>query len=88
MLNLVKINCMAQLDLQNPGQTPAEKKKMHPVKKFFRRVLLFFIVLFFMVGLGDYLYVTHTIKENASIQEHLFNLQLVTVSFLRLMKVF
>ncbi|MDB5228080.1 MAG: hypothetical protein JWN78_2273 [Bacteroidota bacterium] len=54
---------MAQNDMQNnPGQT-GEKKKMHPVKKFFRRVLLFFIILFFLAGIGTYLYYNYTYSE-------------------------
>src|SRR4051812_5103742 len=51
MLNLVKINYMAQNDMQNSAQSPSQQK-MHPVKKFFRRVLLFFIVLFLLTGIG------------------------------------
>jgi hypothetical protein len=64
MFKLVKINDMADASSQNASSQPVQgKPKMHPVKKFFRRVLLFFILLFILAGAGIYIYFNYTFSE-------------------------
>ena len=51
MFNLAKIFDMAEQIPTNTNTNPItpvpEKKGVHPVKKFFRRVLLFFVFIIF-----------------------------------------
>ena len=65
MFNLVKNNEMAeQTPINTSGQIPP-KKQTHPIVKFFKRVLLFFVILFILVLAGTYFYFNYTYSEGS-----------------------
>lgn len=65
MFNLVKIIDMAeQIPVNTPGQTPVAKTT-HPVVRFFRKVMLFFVLLSVLVLTGIYLYFNYTYSEGS-----------------------
>lgn len=68
MFKLAKNIDMAEQNSTNTNPIVKEKKGMHPVKKFFRKVLMFIVVVLVLVGVGSYLYVTHPVKDDASIE--------------------
>lgn len=49
-----------------PGPAP-EKKRLHHVKKFFKKLLMYLLVLIVLICVGVYLYVSHPVKDSASI---------------------
>jgi hypothetical protein len=61
MFKLVKISYMAEETPKQPA--PQQPKKMHAVKRFFRRILYFFILLFILIGIGTYVYFNYTYSE-------------------------
>jgi hypothetical protein len=65
MFNLVKIIEMAEQTPinTNPVTPVAEIKGIHPVKKFFRNVMLFIVTVFILAGVGTYFYFNYTYSE-------------------------
>lgn len=54
-----------QPPLPSSGQPLPEKKPTHPVVKFFRKVLLFFVLLFIISLAGLYFYFNYTYSEGS-----------------------
>jgi hypothetical protein len=53
-----------QLPVNNNTTTPdVSKKGTHPVKKFFKRVMWFFIILFLLFGIGTYFYFNYDYSD-------------------------
>jgi len=67
MFNLVKNIKMSEQTPINTNINPVapipEKKGTHPIKKFFKRVLLFFVFLLILSGVGTYLYFNYTYSD-------------------------
>lgn len=68
MFKLAENIDMAEQNPTNTINTIDAKKGTHPVIKFFRKVLYLFVFLIILGGIGSYLYVTHTVKDDASIE--------------------
>lgn len=62
MLNLVKNIQMAEQSTS--GQITTVKKE-HPIARFFKKVLMFFILLFVVVTVGAYFYFNYTYSEGS-----------------------
>jgi hypothetical protein len=58
----------AQTPLTNADPNIPVKKTTHPVVKFFRKVLLFFTLVLATAFVLYYVYITHPIKDDASIE--------------------
>ena len=52
----------------NSSSQVPQNNKIHPVKRFFRKVLLYIFVLFIVIGTAFYMYVNHAIKDDASVE--------------------
>lgn len=65
MLNLVKNNEMAEQPPVNSSGQTIPLKRTHPIARFFKRVLLFFVVLFIIVSTGAYFYFNYTYSEGS-----------------------
>jgi len=65
MFNLVKnIDMAEQSPINSPGQTPVAKPT-HPIIKFFRKLLLFIVLVSVLVLTGLYLYFNYTYSEGS-----------------------
>lgn len=62
MFNLVKNIKMAE---QNTSGQITTVKKEHPIARFFKKVLIFFILLFVVVTVGAYFYFNYTYSEGS-----------------------
>lgn len=62
MFNLVKNIKMAE---QNTSGQITMVKKEHPIARFFKKVLIFFILLFVVVTVGAYFYFNYTYSEGS-----------------------
>ena len=62
MFNLVKNIKMAE---QNTSGQITTVKKEHPIARFFKKVLMFFILLFVVVTVGAYFYFNYTYSEGS-----------------------
>lgn len=65
MFNLVKIIDMAEQTPVNTAEQTPPKKQTNPIVKFFKKVLLFFVLLFIVVLAGAYLYFNYTYSEGS-----------------------
>lgn len=66
MFNLVKIfDMVEQAPLSNSGTPAPVVKKSHPVMRFFKKVLLFFTILFVLTLVAMFFYFNYTYSEGS-----------------------
>lgn len=66
MFNLVKIfDMVEQAPLSNSGTPAPVVKKTHPVMRFFKKVLLFFTILFVLTLVAMFFYFNYTYSEGS-----------------------